>query len=333
MIKSGLGISKQALHLALGLTLLALCSRPNASVLSSGYELKRDVIYGTGIVNVSTQPIDRDLYLDAYIPTLSGPRPAIILAFGGAFHRGERGDFQFSEDGASDSSMADYCTALARRGFACFSMDYRLVPDDPALPSDLDDSKLMPKALLENPAITSRIEFVRQKMGLPSLDEKSREQLWNGTFAAVQDMKTALNFVRANAQEFHVDPDKIAVGGFSAGAITAINLAYGRRADVQAVVALSGTSWGYDLNKTLTPDAPPLLMFAGQWDLQGIRMGSAGIANLFQSHRAQVTQAWVPGFGHFYPMEAPSLAIQFDQNSVIDRVVHFLNETLEVNQR
>ena len=300
------------------------------------YEIKPNVVYGTGIVNAYTLPLDRDLYLDAYIPRAVGseaPTPAVILAFGGAFHRGEKGDFQFSEDGASDSSMADYCTALARRGFACFSIDYRLVPDDPALPSDLDDSKLMPKALLKNPAITSRIEFVRQKMGLPSLDENSREQLWNGTFAAIQDMETALNFVRANAQEFRVAPNKIAIGGFSAGAITAINLAYGKRADVQAVVALSGTSWGYDLNKTVSKDAPPILMFAGQWDLPGIRLGSASIAQLFQSRSAPLTQAWVPGFGHFYPMEAPSLAAQFDQQSIIDRVVHFLNETLQMTQR
>ncbi|MDG0980163.1 MAG: alpha/beta hydrolase [Halieaceae bacterium] len=318
--------------LILALTLLCLCK--GAIAQPTEYEITRDVVFGTGIVNVSTQPLSRDLFLDAYIPRASdseAPTPAVILAFGGAFHRGEKGDFQFSEDGASDSSMADYCSALARRGFACFSIDYRLVPEDPVLPSDLDAGKLMPKALLKNPAITSRIEFVRQKMGLASLDEKSREQLWNGTFAAVQDMETALSFVRANAQQFHVAPNKIAVGGFSAGAITAMNLAYGEQADVQAVIALSGTSWGYDLNKTLTTDAPPLLMFAGQWDLQGIRLGSASIANLFQSRDAPVTQAWVPGFGHFYPMEAPSLATQFNQASVIDRITNFLNAVFKAS--
>ncbi len=326
--------SKSLFPQVLMLALTIACLFERALAQPNEYKLERNVIYGTGIVNVSTQPLERDLYLDAYIPKGAeadeNPRPAILLAFGGAFHRGERGDFQFSEDGASDSSMADYCAALARRGFACFSIDYRLVPDDPALPSDLDNSKLMPKALLKNPAITSRIEFVRQKMGLPSLDENSREQLWNGTFAAIQDMETALNFIRANAQEFHVAPNKIAVGGFSAGAITAINLAYGKQADVQAVVALSGTSWGYDLNKTVSKDAPPILMFAGQWDLPGIRLGSASIAQLFQSHSAPLKQAWVPGFGHFYPMEAPSLAAQFDQQSVIDRLVSFLTETLRV---
>jgi predicted esterase len=326
--------SQAIFHRVLTPVLVVLALSRGAIAQAAEYDIKPNIAYGTGTVNVSTQPQDRDLYLDAYIPRVSGPEattPAVILAFGGAFHRGEKGDFQFSEDGASDSSMADYCSALARRGFACFSIDYRLVPEDPALPSDLDDGKLMPKALLKNPAITSRIEFVRQKMGLASLDEESREQLWNGTFAAVQDMDTALSFVRANAQQFHVAPNKIAVGGFSAGAITAINLAYGKQADVQAVIALSGTSWGYDLDKTLTTDAPPLLMFAGQWDLQGIRLGSASIAKLFQSRGAPVMQAWVPGFGHFYPMEAPSLATQFNQASVIDRITNFLNAAFNVS--
>ena len=326
--------TKSSFSLIIALALTELFHCPNARAQSTQYEVNPDIIYGTGIVNASSQPLNRNLYLDAYIPVTSSlgadPTPAIILAFGGAFHRGEKGDFQFSEDGASDSSMADYCSALARRGFACFSIDYRLVPHDPALPRGLDQSKLMPKELLKNPAITSRIEFVRQKMGLPSLNDASRQQLWNTTFAAVEDMETALGFIRSNAQRFHVDPDRIALGGFSAGAITAMNLAYGEQANVKAVISLSGTSWGYDFNQTVSNTVPPLLLFAGQWDLIGIRQGSAGIANLFQSKGASVTQAWVPGFGHFYPMEAPSLAIQFNQASVIDRITKFLNAALQV---
>lgn len=305
----------------------------SAFARSQEHELQRDIVYGVGTVNASTQPVGRDLYLDAYVPIASSDnsdaRPAIIFAFGGAFHRGDKGDFQYSEDGASDSSMADYCMALVRRGFACFSIEYRLAPQDPALPEDLDESIIMSKRLLQSPLVTGRVEFVRQRMNLPPLDDQSREQLWNATFAAVEDMEAALGFVRANAKDYNVDPDRIALGGFSAGAMTAINLAYGKGADVRAVVALSGTSWGYDLNKTVSENAPPLLLFAGQWDLTGIRHGSANIANLFESRGAPITQAWVPGFGHFYPMEAPSLSIQFVQASVIDRLTGFLSDNTQ----
>jgi predicted esterase len=295
------------------------------------YKVLENVVYGKGVVGFSDKPRQRNLLLDAYTPAhdeYQALRPAIILAFGGAFHRGEKGNFQFSEDGANDSSMADYCLALVRRGFACFSIEYRLTPEDPAPPEGIDESILMSKRQLESPLVTGRVEFVRQKMGLPPLGEKSREQLWNATFAAVDDMEAALNFVRANSKRYNVDPKAIALGGFSAGAMTAINLAYGKRADVSAVVALSGTSWGYNLNLTLLEDAPPLLLLAGQWDLPGIRQGSAGIVHLFKSRGAPIRQAWVPGFGHFYPMEAPSLSAEFDRQSIIERVSNFLSSEL-----
>ena len=323
----------KALISAMLSSVLALVTCPTSAVAqASEYELHSNVVYGTGLINASSQPTTRDLLLDAYIPVQGDggatPKPAIILAFGGAFHRGGKGDFQFSEDGASDSSMADYCMALVRRGFACFSIEYRLTPEDPAQPEDLDRSALMPESLLQSPIVTGRVEFVRQRISLPPLDDNARAQLWNATFAAVEDMETALNFIRANASDYNVDPDRIAVGGFSAGAMTAINLAYGKQANVRAVVALSGTSWGYDLNKTVSEDAPPLLMFAGQWDLPGIRLGSADIASLFDERKLPISQAWVPGFGHFYPMEAPSLSTQFDQVSIIDRLTRFLNAEL-----
>jgi len=325
-------------HVSRFFSTVAICAFACAAQLvsslahSADYEVLKDVVYGNGLIGASGRPTPRNLLLDAYIPTQEDGgtmRPAVILAFGGAFHRGEKGDFQFSEDGASDSAMADYCVALARRGFVCFSIEYRLTPEDPALPDGIDESVLMPKRQLESPIVTGRVEFVRQKMGLSPLDEQSREQLWNATFAAVQDMETALNFVRTNSERYHIDPDLIALGGFSAGAMTAINLAYGKRADVRAVVALSGASWGYDLTATLSAHAPPLLLFAGQWDLPGIRQGSAGIARLFNARGVRAQQAWVPGFGHFYPMEAPSLAFDFDQQSIIERVTHFLNQELK----
>ena len=294
--------------------------------------IQKDIVYGYGKVDASATSRLRPLLLDAYLPKQTAmnkkSHPAIILAFGGAFHRGGKGDYQFSEDGASDSSMANYCQALANRGFACFSIDYRLTPEDPAFPKGLDPANFMSKKLLGSPIVTGRVEIVRKRMNLPPLNDQSREQLWNATFAAVEDLDTALKFIRKNADGYGIDPDRIAVGGFSAGAMTAINLAYGKGANVQAVVSLSGTSWGYDLNKTVTEGAPPLLIIAGQWDLAGIRHGSAGITKLFASRNVATSQAWVPGFGHFYPKEAPSLSSQFDKVSVIDRIVQFLDRSL-----
>ena len=295
------------------------------------YSVQHDIIYGSGIVDATTnEPRRRPMRMDAYLPEVTDNEdaayPAIIMAFGGAYHRGGKRDYRFTEDGAQDSSMADYCRALAARKIACFSIDYRLTQDDAAFPKKINRQDLMPKKLLNSPLVTGRVELVRRRMGLPPLDDKSREQLWNATFAAVEDMQNALGFVRANAARFNINGGKIALGGFSAGAMTAINLAYGVYADVAAVVSLSGTNWGYNLNKTLKADAPPLLLFAGQWDLPGIRTGSGMLAQLFDGKNIPHEQAWVPGFGHFYPMQAPSLSARFEKSSVIERMERFLHE-------
>ncbi|MEO9968994.1 MAG: hypothetical protein ABJG15_04035 [Hyphomonadaceae bacterium] len=301
---------------------------------ASSVTIHQDIVYGYGTINVSSDAQQRPLLLDAYLPSNPGNAdeepPAIIMAFGGAYHRGRRGDHQFYEDGAHDSSMADYCEAFAKKGIACFSIDYRLTPEDPAMPEGIDTSQLMPEELLRNPLVTGRVEVVRKRMGLPPLDDTSRRQLWNATLAAVEDLEAALDFVRDNAEVYNVNPNRIALGGFSAGAMTAMNLAYGKGADVDAVIALSGTIWGYDLEKTVLSDAPPLLMFSGQWDLAGIRQGSAQIVRLFHSRGISVKQAWVPSFGHFYPMEAPSLSSEFEKSSVLEQAVGFLAHNFEV---
>jgi len=296
--------------------------------------VETDVLYGTGVVQASSAPQKRSLYLDAYLPTGNAGKvgkatPAILVAFGGAYHQGDKGEHHFLEDGARDSSMADYCRALAARGTACFSIDYRLTQEDPAFPKGIRSDDLMPKKLLNSPLVTGRVELVRKRLGLAPLDAQTREQLWNSTFAAVEDMETALNFIRAKAQKYNLDTQRIALGGFSAGAMTAINLGYGKGADVVGVVAISGTSWGYNLPKTLRADAPPLLLFAGQWDLAGIRQGSGAIIRLFKAKGVPVSQAWVPGFGHFYPMQAPSLSSGFDRQSVLDRLNGFLQSQFE----
>lgn len=289
--------------------------------------VQRDLVYGQGIVGASTEPRPRDLKLDAYLPAAStGPSPAILMIFGGAYHRGSKEDEHFAEDGAQDSTMAEYCGMFAQNGIACFAIDYRLTPEDPAPPQSLRPAPTVPKALLQDPAATARIALVRQAMGLPALDAVSREQYWAATFAAVEDAQTALAYIRSRAGAFGIDPDRIAAGGFSAGAITALNLAYGARADVSAVISLSGGIWGYDLTQDIDPAGPPVLLFVGQTDLPGMRWGSAEIAKRWKASGLKAATAWVPGFGHFYPMGATSLGEDFSKLSVQERMIAFLEE-------
>ena len=86
--------------------------------------------------------------------------------------------------------MPDLCLDLAARGYVCASIDYRLQRDDP-----------------------------------PGADETL---LGRTIEASVQDAEKAVRWMIANASRHRVDPGRIAVGGSSAGAGTALLLAYGR---------------------------------------------------------------------------------------------------------
>jgi acetyl esterase/lipase len=77
---------------------------------------------------------------------------------------------------------------------------------------------------------------------------------------AMQDAQTAVRFLRTNASTYGVDPNRIAIGGSSAGAITAMNVAYMSGNDpsaaVQAAMSLSGANL---LGSYGAGDAPTLL--------------------------------------------------------------------------
>lgn len=292
-------------------------------------QLTRNLVYGRAPINVSQdRPQTRDLLVDVYRPVADGKplanRPAVIMAFGGAFHRGNRGEERFVEDGSQNSSMADYCRRFARDGYACFSIDYRLTPEDPGLAKPVDEKKLVPKAQNLSAAATARIEVVRARMGLPPLDDRTRDQYWRGILGAAEDMAMATAFVRDHADEFGVDADRVALGGFSSGAITALNTAYGIGAPVKAVFALSGGLSGYNLFETVRPDMPPALLFVAQNDLEGIQSGTRFAVKALGAKGIAVETAWVPGFGHFYPMGAVSLGGDVSRMPVEARILAFL---------
>ena len=68
---------------------------------------------------------------------------------------------------------------------------------------------------------------------------------------ATEDAQAAVRFLRAHAADYRIDPTRIAIGGSSAGAITAMNVGFravvpgnsgspGYSSDVKAAVSLSG---------------------------------------------------------------------------------------------
>lgn len=94
-----------------------------------------------------------------------------------------------------------------------------------------------------------------------------------GIVQAMQDGQTAVRFLRARAAKYGIDPKRIAIGGSSAGAITALNVGYnasdpgpgahqGFSSAVEAVQSLSGAAIGTDPG----PDGAAAVLFHGTED-------------------------------------------------------------------
>lgn len=84
---------------------------------------------------------------------------------------------------------------------------------------------------------------------------------------ATADAQTAVKWLRSHATTYHVDPERIAIGGSSAGAITALNVGYSTSempaARVRAAVSLSGAQL---VTGTISAGDAPALDFHGTAD-------------------------------------------------------------------
>ena len=94
-----------------------------------------------------------------------------------------------------------------------------------------------------------------------------------GIVQAMQDAQTAVRFLRAHVLRYRIDPTRIAIGGSSAGAITALNVGYNAAnpgpgpnqhfsSAVEAVQSLSGAAIGTNPG----PDGAPAVFFHGTND-------------------------------------------------------------------
>jgi dienelactone hydrolase len=196
----------------------------------------QNVKYATAPDLVNGSPVD--LRLDVFRPTgdTVTNRPAVIWVHGGGFRTGTKA--------ATTAVASEY----AQRGYVTLSIDYRLDPGNRC--QDVQDGKITDPNELE-------IETARCERAI---------------FAAQHDTQAVVRFVRANAAAYGVNPGKIAVGGFSAGAVTALHVGYrsddpgdvgdfdGVDSRVQAALAASGCN--YDPDSIGAGDAPVFLLHA-----------------------------------------------------------------------
>lgn len=262
--------------------------------------VQRDLVYGEGAIGYGTpQAGVRPLRLDVFLPRGEPPprgRPALVLSHGGAYHRGAKDRDEFEQDGSRNTPVHEYCERFAARGYACFSVGYRLTQERPApqpRPIKGDRQELH----------RSRTDYVRTLLGLPPA---TPEELLNGMEAVWADVAAAFAFVRTNAARWGIDTDRMAIGGFSAGAVASVYAAYALGQPAAAVVCLSGGMSPEDVEHYLHGGRgmPPLLMFHGEHDLPTIHLRSGALAEGAARVGLALRHYRVPGKPHFYDRES-----------------------------
>ena len=270
-----------------------------------GVPMERDVVCGSVPVgHGSAQPTMRPLLVDVYLPPTGAPsgpaRAAVLLAHGGAFHRGSKSDDAFAQDGSPNTPVSEYCQILARQGYVCFSLDYRLTQECPPP---------QPTPILQNRSVSSeRVNFVRNLMGLPPA---TSAQLIDGVEAAISDIAAAFTFVAQHAARWNIDPARMALGGFSSGAIAASYACYALGAPAAAIISLSGGMAFEDAAHYLGQSShrAPALLFSSELDLPEAIARTEELERAGQAAGVPLQRYLVPGKPHFYARSSPAVRV------------------------
>lgn len=289
----------------------------------------RDVIYGEGGVDFTPGKgpgRHRILRLDVYEPERPAPhpRPALVLAFGGAFHRGTKESDEFGDNEGMSTPVSEYCQLFAERGYVCFSIDYRLTQENP-------DPGVTPVLVPGEPMNKDRVNVVRAMQGLPPATDV---ELANGIEAATDDMVKAVYFVRSRSRGYNVDISRIAIGGFSAGAIISLSAAFIERIPVKAVVSISGriSASARETCMTGAGDEPAVLMFVGERDLPVILDGADETVAHMERVGIRHRFARLPGATHFYPKTTRVPAAKgSEERDIESTIAGFLYDALDLH--
>lgn len=288
---------------------------------STDFEVRitRDIEYASARVayNAGAGPMsDRPLKLDWYQPIAAGgPSPALVLAFGGAFHRGTKESDVRAEDGPKNTSIAAYCEHFAARGYQCFSIDYRLTQEDPH-PGHTP-------TLGAEPVPTSRIDVVRKLLGLPPA---TCEMLANEQEAAIDDVVSAYRFVAGEARAFNVDPTRIGIGGFSAGGRISAMAAMAERISPAVVVALSGIAAASAVDRFHAGGRyrMPIFVAWGENDLDYIIPGAKAMIERLEAAGHPHQACLLPGQTHFYDAAAQVISSVGKPDNLQQAICEFL---------
>jgi acetyl esterase/lipase len=180
----------------------------------------------------------------------------------------------------------DVARALAAKGVAAFVIKYRLIQTPPDMPGFEQSMREMFSGAKPPPRMTP-------------------EQALAGIAPQLADARAAFALIRRRAAEWHVDPNRIGMVGFSAGAMLTMATALSGE---DAKPAFIGNIYGPLMAMTVPADAPPMFVALAADDPF---FGNAGIG-LIDSWRAakrpvefHLFEQGGHGFG-MYPKETTS---------------------------
>lgn len=136
----------------------------------------------------------------------------------------------FSSGDKGSAELVDEANTFSRKGYFNVSINYRLEPGgcSASVPS------------------TNCVRAIRE---------------------AMEDAQTAIRFLRTNAGLYGIDGTRIAIGGSSAGAITALNVGFNSGEDATAAVGAAVSLSGSLILGVIDLDDAPSLLFHGTSDV------------------------------------------------------------------
>lgn len=156
-----------------------------------------DIVYRTAPIGDGNTPLQLDIYQPA--GPCTAPRPFVLMIHGGGFRRGSK----------RDTAWIDIAEAVSAAGYVAIPADYRLEGDKP-VPSQ--EFEAMRQGYLDaNPVQPPRVQDV---------------SLINTVVSATEDLRDAIRWVQANAQDRCIDPERFAIWGSSAGAVSGQLISY-----------------------------------------------------------------------------------------------------------
>jgi dienelactone hydrolase len=192
-------------------------------------------------------------------------------------------------------SLAEY---LNGKGITAFILKYRFVPDKVSVRDSVPAERAAMPSPLSQPELTLKDLDARRGNANPAPDN---EELAKVIAMAIADGQQAIRMVRRNAIEYHVDPKRIGIAGFSAGGAVVVGTAMAEQPDAYPdfLVSLYGPSL---VDVSVPKHGAPLFIAVGNNDFN---VTNACIA-LFQAWKA----AGKPAEMHIHEQAGGGLAVE-----------------------